>query len=193
MAAYRDLARLVPGGTAWLLFACLLLCACSPGVAVTLVHPPPAAPVQLVVNDIDAEDAEGRRLARIMREALLDRLLRAEAFAVVFDRDRQSAGRKALLLEGILTEADAGSDALRFVIGSGLGRPHLAASFRLLDREGVAYLAFSTMSREAGPAGLSGHWRPLCMEDLARDVGYTAGDALVRWSMKKELAAATMF
>lgn len=173
--------------------ALLLLCSCSTEVAVTLVKPPPAAPALLVVGDIEAEDPEARRLARFMRAALLDRLLRAEAFAVVYDRDGRGAGETALLLEGAVTRVDAGSEALRFAIGSGFGRPHLEATFRLLDGEGAARVAFSAASDDPGPTGLSGHWRPLSMEDLARDLGRDAADAIVRWSEGKELAAAPLF
>ncbi|MGZ8994928.1 MAG: DUF4410 domain-containing protein [Rhodospirillales bacterium] len=175
---------------AFLISVLFLLWSCSTDVAVKLVKPPPKAPVQLVVGDIEAEDPEARRLARFMRAALLDRLLRAQAFSVVYDRDTRSAGALALLLEGAVTEADSGSEALRFIIGSGLGRPHLAADFRLLDSQGTARVAFSVISDESGPTGLSGHWRPMSMEDLAQDLGRTAADAIVRWSEEKELAAA---
>lgn len=193
MAATGDRSHSVPGLVAALVLASLLLPACSPDVAVNFVKPPPASPAPLVVGEIEAQDPEARRLARFVREALLDRLLRAEAFAVIYDRDGRSAGANSLLLEGVLTEADAGSEALRFIIGSGFGRPHLAASFRVFDHEGAARIAFSTTCNEAGPTGLSGHWRPLSMEDLARDLGRSAADALVRWSREKELAGAVMF
>jgi hypothetical protein len=176
-----------------LLPALLWLCSCSTDVAVTLVKPPPAAPAQLVVGDVEAEDPEARRLARFMRTALLDRLLRAEAFAVVYDRDGRGAGETALLLEGTVTRADAGSEALRFAIGSGLGRPRLDATFRLLDADGAAHVAFSTASDDPGPTGLSGHWRPLSMEDLAKQLGRDAADVIVRWSEGKELASAPLF
>jgi hypothetical protein len=171
----------------------LLLLSCSKDVVVTLVKPPPGAPAQLVLGEIEAEDPEARRLARFMREALLDRLLRAEAFAVVYDRDGRAADRNALVLEGVLAQADAGSEALRFIVGSGFGRPHLAAAFRVLDREGAAQAAFTAVSNERGPTGISGHWRPLSMEDMARDLGRTAADAVVLWSKEKRLAAVGMF
>ncbi|MCA0340570.1 MAG: DUF4410 domain-containing protein [Proteobacteria bacterium] len=194
MAATGDHARFFDRGRgAALVLASVLLFSCSTDVVVTLVKPPPASPAQLILGDIEAEDPEARRLARFMREALLDRLLRAEAFAVIYDRDARGADGNALVLEGVLTEADAGSEALRFVVGSGLGRPYLAAAFRVLDREGAAQAAFLTTSNELGPTGLSGHWRPLSMEDLARDLGRTAADAVVLWSKEKRLAAAGMF
>lgn len=160
---------------------------------VTLVKPPPAAPAQLVVGDIVAEDPEARRLARFMRAALMNRLLQAGAFAIVYDRDGHKAGKEALLVRGTVTEADPGSEALRFIIGSGLGRPRLTANFRLLDRQGTARAAFAVASDDLGPSGLAGHWRPLSMEDLARDLGRAAADAIVRWSEGKELAAGAMF
>lgn len=185
--------RVRPACLALLLPALLLLCSCSTDVAVTLVKPPPAAPAPLIVGDVEAEDPEARRLARFMRTALLERLLRAEAFTVVYDRDGRGAGETALLLEGSVIRADAGSEALRFVVGSGFGRPHLEATFRLLDGDGVAHVAFSTASDDPGPTGLSGHWRPLSMEDLARELGRDAADAIVRWSEGKELAAAPLF
>lgn len=178
---------------AFLATALLLFWSCSTDLSVALVKPPPAAPAQLVVGDIEAEDPEARRLARFMRAALLDRLLRAQAFAVVYDRDCQGAGKRALRLEAVVTQADPGSEALRFIIGSGLGRPHLAATFRLLDSEGTAHIAFSAVSDEPGPTGLSGHWQPLSMEHLAQDLGRSAADAIVRWSEGKELAAASTF
>lgn len=171
----------------------LLLWCCSSNVVVTLVKPPPAAPVPLVVGGIEATDPEARRLARFMRVALLDRLLRSQEFSVVYDRDGRGAGEKALLLEGIVAQADSGSEALRFLVGSGFGRPRLAVSFRILHRDGTALAAFSVASDEMGPTGLSGHWRPLSMEDLARDVGANAGDAVVRWSEGHEIEAATIF
>ena len=181
----RALLALVP--------ALFLLCSCSNDLAVSLVKPPPGAPALLVVGDIKAEDPEARRLARFMRAALLERLLRAQAFAVVYDRDSLGAGETALVLEGVITQADAGSEALRFVIGSGFGRPHLAATFRLLDPGGAARVAFSSASNDPGPTGLSAHWRPLSMEDLAKELGRDAADVIVRWSEGKELASAPLF
>lgn len=192
MAAIRN-QRPRYGRAAALALVSALLFACSTDVVVTLVKPPPVAPTQLVLGEIEAEDPEARRLARFMREALLDRLLRAEAFAVVYDRDGWAADRNALVLEGVLTQADAGSEALRFIVGLGFGRPHLAAAFRVLDREGAAQAAFTAVSNERGPTGISGHWRPLSMEDLARDLGHIAADAVVLWSKEKRLAAAGMF
>jgi hypothetical protein len=193
MAVTRGSARLGWGWAAALALVSLLLLSCSTDVVVTLVKQPPAGPAQLVLGEIEAEDPEARRLARFMRQALLDRLLRAEAFAVVYDRDGRAADRNALVLEGVLTQADAGSEVLRFIVGSGFGRPHLEAAFRVLDGGGTAQAAFTAVSNERGPTGISGHWRPLSMEDLARDLGRTAADAVVLWSKEKRLAAAEMF
>jgi hypothetical protein len=173
--------------------ALLSLWCCSADVGVTLVKPPPEAPAPLVVGDIEATDPEARRLARFMRVALLDRLLQSQTFTVVYDREAKGAGEKALLLEGVVTQADPGSEALRFLIGSGFGRPRLTANFRLLDRDGAARAAFSVASDDPGPTGLSGHWRPLSMEDLAQDLGRSAGEAVVRWSEGNDLDAGAIF
>jgi Domain of unknown function (DUF4410) len=193
MRSARARGRACKARLAFLIPALLLVCSCSADLAVVLVKPPPEAPAQLVVGDIDAEDPEARRLARFMRAALLDRLLRAQAFAVIYDRDGRGAGIGALRLEGVVTQADPGSEALRFVIGSGFGRPHLAATFSVLDGEGTAHVAFSAVSDVPGPGGLSGHWRPLSMEHLAQNVGVAAAEAIVRWSQGEELAAAALF
>ncbi|MCU0892714.1 MAG: DUF4410 domain-containing protein [Rhodospirillales bacterium] len=193
MATIRGSARSEWGSVGAIAFVSLLLLSCSTDVIVTLVKPPPVAPTQLILSEIEARDPEARRLARFMRDALLDRLLRAGAFMVIYDRDGRAADRNALVLEGVLTQADAGSEALRFIVGSGFGRPHLAAAFRVLDREGVARAAFTAVSNERGPTGISGHWRPLSMEDMARALGRTAADAVVLWSKEKRLSTAGMF
>lgn len=193
MAAACGRGRTGLAGATLLVQALFLLWSCSADVVVTLVKPPPAAPAQLIVGDIAAEDPEARRLARFMRTALLKRLLRAEAFAVVYDRTGRNAGKDALLVQGTVTEADPGSEALRFIIGSGLGRPHLAASFRLLDEQGTAQAAFAVASDDPGPTGLTGHWRALSMDDLAQDLGRAAADAIVRWTEGEDLAAGAMF
>lgn len=193
MLAERGGAHFQPAGPALLGPVLFLLWSCSTDLAVNLVKPPPATPTQLVVGDIAADDPEARRLARFMRIALLDELFKSEAFAVVYDRDGRSGQTNALLLEGVVTQADSGNEALRFIIGTGLGRPHLAAAFRVLDREGMAHISFSAASDDPGPTGLSGHWRPVSMEDLAKDLGRAAAEAIVRWKEGKELASAALY
>jgi hypothetical protein len=64
---------------------------------------------------------------------------------------------------------------------------------RHLDRDGAARAAFSVASDDPGPTGLSGHWRPLSMEDLAQDLGRSAGEAVVRWSEGNDLDAGAIF
>lgn len=173
------------------------LAGCAPLIEPTsiltpaLVKPPPAQATVLVVGEVVAGDPEARRWARLLREALIDRLVRADAFSVIYDRDGFATDGSTLLLAGRITQADRGSDAWRFVIGSGIGRPELAAAFELGRRDGEVRAAFTVAADEFGPGGVSGHWLPLPMEDMARRLGRDAADAIVRWRHGEEIAAAT--
>ncbi|MBL8658878.1 MAG: DUF4410 domain-containing protein [Rhodospirillales bacterium] len=157
----------------------------------TLVKSPPAQATVLVVGEVAAGDPDAQRWARLLREALIDRLIRADAFSVIYDRDTYATDGSTLLLAGSITQADRGSDAWRFAIGSGIGRPELAGAFELRRREGEVRAAFTIAADEFGPGGLSGHWLPLSMEDMARRLGRDAADAIVRWRHGEEIAAAT--
>lgn len=175
--------------TAVLAAAWLTACASNPGPI--LVKPPPEQPTMLIVGEVGAADPEARRWARFLRSALIDRLIRAEAFSVVYDRDGPSSDGNVLVLAGMLTEADRGSDVWRFVIGSGMGRPRLAGEFQLADSSGSVRAAFSIASDEDGPAGLTGHWAPVSMDAMASELGQAAADAIIRWRRGEEIAKAT--
>ena len=157
----------------------------------TLVKLPPVQPTVLIVGEVTADDPEARRWARFLRDALIDRLVRADAFSVIYDRDGHVDDGSALLLAGVITDADRGSEAWRFVLGSGIGRPHLAGAFELRDGEGEVRASFTVASDEMGPSGLSGHWSPMSMEDTAGRLGRDAADAIVRWRHGEEIAVAT--
>lgn len=164
------------------------LSACGSNIAPVLVKPPPDGPAILVVGEITSEDPEARRLARFLRTALIDRLIRADAFSIVYDRDGPETDGPRLQVAGRLTDADRGSDAWRFIVGSGFGRPHLAGAFDLRDADGRVLAAFTFASDEPGPGGLSGHWSPLSMEAMARELGDTAAAAIIRWRHGEEFA-----
>ncbi len=174
----------------WLL-GCVSILQPTSTLTPTLVKSPPAQPSVLIVGEVTADDPEARRWARFLRNALIDRLVRAGAFSVIYDRDGHVDDGTTLLLAGVITEADRGSEAWRFVIGSGIGRPHLAGAFELRDGEGEARAAFTVTSDEAGPGGLSGHWSPMSMEDTASRLGRDAADAIARWRRGEEIAVAT--
>jgi hypothetical protein len=167
------------------------LAGCASAVTPALVKPPPKDPATLLVGEIAADDPEARRLARFLRQALIDRLLRAGAFAVVYDRESRGAGESALVLSGEIAEADRGSDAWRFVIGAGVGRPRLAGVFRVGDAQGSVLAAFTVTSDEIGPSGLSGHWSPVSMEGMATELGHAAADTVVRWRRGEPIAKVT--
>lgn len=181
----------VSAAIALLALSCLFGCAANP--APILVKPAPDGPAVLVVGEITAEDPEARRLARRLRVALIDRLVRAQSFSVVYDRGRPHVDGPVLTLVGEIIESDRGSDAWRFILGSGLGRPRLAATFDVTDLTGTVQVAFAVKSDDPGPAGLAGHWMPLSMDDLARAVGRSAADAIIRWRRSETIAAATWF
>ena len=181
----------VSAAIALLTVSCLVGCAANP--APILVKPAPVGPAVLVIGEIAAEDPEARRLARHLRVALIDRLVRAETFSVVYDRGRPHVDGPVLMLVGEILEADRGSDAWRFILGSGIGRPRLAASFDVTDPTGAVRVAFAVESDDPGPSGLAGHWSPLSMDELARDVGRSTADAIIRWRRGETIAAATWF
>lgn len=169
-------------GPLLVLAVCAAVAGCAAAVTPSLVQPPPSAPAALIVGELVAADPRARRLARIVRAAMIDRLVRAEAFAVIYDRAPGELAEGALVLDGEVTEADRGSDAWRFVLGAGFGRPRFAAAFTVADAAGDARVSFTAASDEDGPGGLTGHWEPLSMEGLAADLGVEAADAVVRWA-----------
>lgn len=169
-------------GRAVMFFVCAVLAGCAKNVTPTLVQPPPADMATLVIGEIAADDPQAKRLARFMRTAMIDRLVRVAAFAAIYDRPAGEIGADALVVDGEVTEAERGSDAWRFILGSGFGRPRLSASFAIVDSTGSTRVMFAASSDDDGPGGLAGHWAPLSMERVAADLGIEAADAIARWA-----------
>ncbi len=175
--------------SAVVLACCAALAGCAATVTPTLVQPPPPGAATLIIGEIAADDPQARRLGRFLRTAMVDRLLRAEVFAVIYDNAAGEISADALFLDGAITEAERGSDAWRFVLGSGFGRPHFSALFTIADAAGTARVSFAASSDEEGPGGLTGHWEPLSMERVAADLGVEAADAIVRWTRGETFTA----
>jgi Domain of unknown function (DUF4410) len=160
---------------------------CSHSITPEAVEPPPTKISTVAIGLIEAADPDRQRIARRFRRALKAGLEDSEAFSRVLPTAPAQLPADAVLVTGRFLEVNDGSEALRFLVGYGLGSPTLRARFEISDPAGRVLASFEENARSFDGTGYGAHWNPIEMEDLAEDFAVETAEAIARWSRGEEL------
>jgi hypothetical protein len=144
---------------------------------------PPAGPVrEIAVGGFDSSDPDRQRIARHFRRELAARLRDSEAFEAVLLPPPPRLPADAVLVTGRMTDVSDGSDALRFLIGGGLGASSVNARIELQDAAGQTLAVFED-SRHAAQSSLSmTPWAGTDADEVAAAMADGTAEAIIRWS-----------
>jgi hypothetical protein len=145
-------------------------------------EPPDGRVDALAVGEIRAPDVEHQRIARQIRRELVADVEASQAFARVLLPAPAVLPPRTVLLSGELLEAEDGSEALRFLIGPGVGAPRLRARYELHTADGLLLARFVQTAHSMDGAGYAAHWNPVYLDDIAADFAAETADAIVAWS-----------
>ncbi len=164
---------------------------CGTDITAEREVPPPGEIAVLVIGAIEADDPHWERVARQFRRALVEHLQerldeRNSSIKVVSRRPARLAA-DATVVSGRFTDVDDGSEALRFLIGVGLGALGLEAHFEIRDANGALLAAFAEEATSRDGTGMGSHWSPIYTEDLVDGFANKASGAIDRWSRGEPL------
>ncbi len=100
---------------------------CSFSITPEAVEPPPTKISTVAIGSIEAADPDRQRIVRRFRRALAAGLEDSEAFSRVLSTAPAQLPADAVLVTGRFLEVKDGSEALRFLVGYGVGSPTLRA------------------------------------------------------------------
>ncbi|MBK8175275.1 MAG: DUF4410 domain-containing protein [Rhodospirillales bacterium] len=124
---------------------------------------------------------------RRYRRALVFELVELKAFDSVLTTAPTPLPAGAVMFTGAFTDVRDGSEALRFLIGSGLGEPYAEGQFQIDDASGTELAAFSEEVRGFGGTGSSAQWNPIYVDDVIDNFARLTATAIVRWTRGKDL------
>lgn len=142
--------------------------------------PPPRGKTVLVDAFVPAEPA-WERLARRLRSRLADDLRQTGEVTLITAQSRPLPAQRPLVLSGELVSADAGSEAIRFLIGMGLGSASLRAHVRVIDADGQPVLEFDQSRTSRAGSGLAAHWNPTDMDNEIDALAAATAVTVARW------------
>ena len=143
--------------------------------------PPPRGKTVLVDAFVPAEPA-WERLARRLRSRLADDLNQTGEVTLITAQQGSLPAQRPLVLSGELVEADAGSEAVRFLVGMGLGNASLRAHVRIVDAtNGQPVLEFDQTRTSRAGSGLGAHWNPTDMDNEIDALAAAAAETVTRW------------
>ena len=138
----------------------------------------------VVVGDITPLHPEWKRLVRLYKEGLAQRLRESKAFDRVLHPAPVVLPPDAVVVEGVIDGVDEGSEFLRMLIASNASRATVQGQFRFVDGS-EATLAEFRQERVSN----SDNFRDdqIYMEDLVGALGRDTATILIRWSRGKGL------
>lgn len=144
---------------------------------------PPSAPVrEIAVGGFDSSDPDRQRIARHFRRELALRLRESEAFEAVLIPPPSRLPADAVLVTGRVIDVSDGSDALRFLIGYGVGSSRVRARIELRDASGQMLARFDDSARaQDSPMSMSSSDAG-DVDEVAATMADGTADAIVRWS-----------
>ncbi len=170
---------------------CLLLLGCTttsynPEV---VAQPPPTKTSIIAVGPISAKDEDmWHNYAVMVRRGLTEQLTKLRGTEHVVVLQAGASVPDALTINGELIEFDKGDLALRWIIGFGAGQAHATGRLQVADPAGAVLVRFTTTKGYAGGAGIGGA-DLLDADELARQLGEKAADAIDRWLKNGTLPA----
>ena len=85
-----------------------------------------------------------------------------------------------IILSGIITEVNKGSEAARLWVGMGAGQARIQGKFELKDAAGNSLTQFTARRSYLGGLG-SGGAGMVSMDDLASRLGKTVAETITQW------------
>ncbi|MGE5442064.1 MAG: DUF4410 domain-containing protein [Bacteroidota bacterium] len=160
---------------------------CSFSITPEAVEPPPTKISTVAIGSIEAADPDRQRIVRRFRRALAAGLEDSEAFSRVLSTAPAQLPADAVLVTGRFLEVKDGPEALRFLVGYGVGSPTLRARFEISDLAGRVLASFEEDARSFDGTGYAARWNPVDTDDLADGFAVETAEAIARWSRGEEL------
>lgn len=144
----------------------------------------PGGPVrEIAVGGFDSSDPDRQRIARHFRRELAARLRDSEAFEAVLLPPPPRLPAGAVLITGRMIDVSDGSDALRFLIGYGLGASSVRAQIELRDAGGQMLARFEDSARARDGSMSMTPWAAGSdADEVTAAMADGTADAIVRWS-----------
>ncbi len=138
----------------------------------------------VVVGDITPLYPEWKRLVRLYKEGLAQRLRESGAFEQVLYPAPVVLPQDAVVVEGVIDGMDEGSEFLRMLIASNASRATVQGQFRFVDASDTTLAEF----RQERVSD-SDNFRDdqIYMEDLVGALGRDTATIMVRWSRGRGL------
>ncbi|HRW59497.1 MAG TPA: DUF4410 domain-containing protein [Defluviicoccus sp.] len=122
------------------------------------------------------------RLARRLRSRLADDLGQTGEVTLITAQQASLPAQRPLVLSGELVAADTGSEAVRFLVGMGLGNASLRAHVRVVDStSGQPVLEFDQTRTSRAGSGLASHWNPTDMDNEIDALAAATAETVARW------------
>jgi hypothetical protein len=140
----------------------------------------------VALGAINAPDPVTASYVTFFREGFAKRIAEVKSFDTVVDPAPAEIPPATLLVSGDITEADKGSEALRFVIGFGAGRARVSGKFKIDGAHQTQLAEFELKKAYSGGLGIGG---PdfLDFKDVIEKFGAETADVVTRWSRGKDL------
>jgi hypothetical protein len=148
-----------------------------------MVEQEPAGTVRsIAIGGFGSSDPDRQRIARHFRRELAVRLRESEAFESILLPPPPDLPADAVLVTGQLTDVSDGSDALRFLIGYGVGASSARARIELRSASGQTLVVFEDSARGVEGSSTLTSWVSSDADEVAALMAEGTADAIVRWS-----------
>jgi len=138
----------------------------------------------VVVGDITPLYPEWKRLVRLYKEGLAQKLRESGAFGQVLYPAPVTLPPDVLVVEGVIDGVDEGSEFVRVLIANNASRASVRGRFRLVDGSGKMLAEFR-QERVFGAAIIRDE--QIYVEDLVGQFGRDTAGRVIRWSRGEDL------
>lgn len=149
----------------------------------------------VAVGPIDTPVEQWRRMARIAREGLTERLDEEEGFALVLVPPPRQLPPGAITVKGTIVDVREGDEMARFLVGFGIGRIKIRSRFDIVDEHGDILETFEVTETYRGGTWLSfsEQWHQVYPEEVARGLGHDAAKAVIRFRKGEDVGGPRAF